>query len=121
MKLKLDENLGERARLLLQQAGYDVCTVPMQRLESATDQVLLARSVADGRALVTLDLDFANPLVFPPTLHAGVAVCRLPRKPTAGDLDTVLATLIGALRTGSLDRALWIVEKGRVRVYAPNS
>jgi len=121
VKLKLDENLGERGRHRLEEAGHEVCTVPMQALESATDRDLLARCVAEERALVTLDLDFANPLVFPPSTHRGVAVLRLPRKSTSADLEAAVATLAEALRRQPLDRQLWIVESGRVRVYTPGS
>jgi hypothetical protein len=67
--------------------------------------------------LVTLDLDFANPLVYPPAGHSGVAVLRLPRKPTRADLDHLIATMAEALRGQSLERQLWIVEAGRIRVH----
>ena len=119
MKLKLDENLGERGRQALTADGHEVYPVPMQDLAAATDRELLERCTAEGRALVTLDLDFANPLVFPPALHAGVAVLRLPRHATPADLDRVVATLAGALRRQPLASQLWIVESARVRVYAP--
>ena len=61
MKLKLDENLGLRGQDLLAAAGHDVCSVPAQDLCSATDEQIAARCRADGRGIVTLDLDFANP------------------------------------------------------------
>lgn len=117
MKLKLDENLGERGRQVLSAAGHEVCTVAVQKLEGAADAELLRRCAAERRALVTLDLDFANPLVYTPDRHAGVAVLRLPRKPTRADLDQVIATLAEALRRQSLEGALWIVEAGRIRVH----
>jgi hypothetical protein len=41
----------------------------------------------------------------------------LPRKPTRARLDHVIATLAEALRRQSLERELWIVEAGRIRIH----
>ena len=80
MKLKLDENLGASGCELLRAAGHDVTTVPEQGLCSASDADLIAHCGHEKRALVTLDLDFGNPLVFHPLDYSGIAVLRLPRK-----------------------------------------
>ncbi len=70
----------------MQHAGHDVATVLEQALTSATDADLIRLCMEEGRALVTLDLDFANPLRFRPSLYAGIAVLRLPDKPSDAQL-----------------------------------
>lgn len=117
MKLKLDENLGEPARAMLDAAGHDVSTVPRQSLQAALDDELILQCKREGRALVTLDLDFANPLQYRPADFAGIAVLRLPSKTTAGVLDELLRTLVGALAQETLTGRLWIIEVGRLRVH----
>ena len=117
MKLKLDENLGVAARVALEAAGHDVSTVLVQSLQAALDDDLILQCKLEGRALVTLDLDFANPLRFRPADYPGIAVLRLPSEPSARILDDLLHTLVGALQRERLDGHLWIVEVGRVRIY----
>lgn len=51
---------------LLRQAGHDVATVVEQGLTSADDSVLIGVCHSEKRCLVTLDLDFSNPLQFNP-------------------------------------------------------
>jgi hypothetical protein len=117
MKLKLDENLGRRVEALLRRRSHDVQTVPDQRPCSATDEDLIKACRREGRCLVTLDLDYGNPLLFPPKEYAGITVLRLPREPSPVDLLETVETLIGALLREDPAGKLWIVQKGRIRVY----
>lgn len=66
MRVKLDENLGVRGADLFRSAGHSVATVAEERLCAATDQQIAAACQSERRCLVTLDMDFANPLLFRP-------------------------------------------------------
>lgn len=117
MKIKLDENLGNDARKALESAGHDVSTVPAQGLQQALDEDLILQCKREARALVTLDLDFANPLRFQPADYPGIAVLRLPAEPSVRVLSELMQTLVGALEREQLDGRLWIVEIGRLRIH----
>jgi hypothetical protein len=66
VKLKLDENLGKLPLQVFLEAGHDVATVRSQQLSGTTDKHLISVCRKEGRCLVTLDMDFGNPLIFPP-------------------------------------------------------
>lgn len=117
MKLKLDENLGHRVRRLLEQAGHDVTTVFGEGLSESIDDDVLNAATAELRSLVTLDLDFANPLRYVPSRYAGIILLRLRSKPSHEDVLALARTLEGFLEKEQSFGLLWIVERGRVRVY----
>jgi hypothetical protein len=119
VRLKLDENLGIRCADLLRSADHNVTTVAEQNLCSSTDKKLLETCKAEKRCLVTLDLEFANPIIFNPAETEGIAVLRLPRKPTPEDLLDTIRTLIGGLSQKEIRGKLWTIQRGRIREYQP--
>lgn len=119
MRLKLDENLDPRAVEILRSAGHDVVTVPGERLSGQQDTTVEAACRREARCFVTLDLDFANVLAYPPERYSGLVVLRHPR-PTAAGLLNLVRQLVVSLKDHNPDRRLWIVEPGRLRVHEPS-
>ena len=119
MKIKLDENFDLRLVPLLAAEGHDVDTVQSEGLAGSNDDTVYGTCCANGRVLLTLDLDFTNPFRFPPDKTEGIIVIRLRRQV----LSAIQATLISALpqlKTETLKGMLWIVEPGRIRVHDPH-
>lgn len=121
MRLKLDENLGIRTAHLFAEAGHDVATVIGQGLAGYTDADLLTVCVAEGRAMITLDLDFSSPLRFDPASTAGIAVLRVPDLPGRSDLEVAAGLLIEAMAEADITGELWVVDRRRVRRYDPGT
>ena len=64
--VKLDENLGRSHVALLQRAGYKADRVYDEAMSGAEDSVVWERVCAEGRFLITLDLDFSDVRRYPP-------------------------------------------------------
>ena len=117
MNIKLDENLGHRGAAILRAAGHQVTTVAEEGLSSASDEQLAEVCRSDRKCLVTLDLDFGNPLRFTPSRYSGIAVLRSPGRSGAGDLFYAVRTLAAGLAGNTIDGKLWIVQRGHIPEY----
>jgi predicted nuclease of predicted toxin-antitoxin system len=120
VKVKLDENLGRRTIEVFTTAGHDVAIVLEQRLAGAPDHEVLEVCVNEGRVLVSLDLDFANPLRFDPAPTAGIAVLRVPDLPGRSDLLRAATVLCDRMGRAEITGRLWVVDHTRVRQYEPD-
>lgn len=85
-----------------------------QRLQGASDSALFEVCRDERRALVTLDLGFADIRSYPPAEHSGVIVLRPPNQDLPA-LRALLAQVVRLLERHAIDRRLWIVEEGQVR------
>ena len=76
VRFKLDENIPRDAAASLRSAGYDAHLAVDEGLDGHPDAELLDACRREDRVLITLDLDFADILMYPPSTHAGVWVLR---------------------------------------------
>jgi predicted nuclease of predicted toxin-antitoxin system len=118
VRFKTDENLPEAVCEVLRGAGHDAVSVREQALGGRPDVAIAAVCQIEKRAIVTLDLDFADIRTYPPGDYAGIVVLRL----SSQDREHVLGvcrSLVPMLATEVLEGALWIVEDKRVRISKP--
>lgn len=117
MRFELDENLGSRSSRLFPKAGHDVETVFQEGLSGARDEIVFETCIREKRCLLTLDLDFADIVRFPPHRAHGIAVLRLPNNVSLSLMERFVGDLLSMLDVESITGRLWIVEPGRIRVH----
>ncbi len=121
MRFKLDENLGTRCQQILESQSHDVATVRSQGLQGSADQRIYDACSSENRCLITLDLDFADVVRFPPASTGGIVILRIPRNPSVAMLERMIRQFLHGLGQASPDNQLWIVEPWRIRVREAGS
>jgi len=115
MKFKIDQNLPLEFEGILSSNGHDAISVFNQGLNGATDEKIVSICHAEGRALITADLDLSDIRTYPPQESAGYIVFRL-KEQTRPKQVALLKELLPALDREPLGGKLWIVEEGKLRV-----
>ena len=115
MRFKLDENLPADLAGMFRAAGHDAVTVLDQNLGGAGDSDLASVCIREGRAIVTLDIDFADIRTFPPDAYPGLVVFR-PSEQSRDHILRIGARLLQVLSDATLVGQLWIIEDSRIRV-----
>lgn len=115
MRFKVDENLPAQCVDQLRCAGHDAVSIQDQGLTGAADPRVVEVCTAEGRVLVSLDLDFADIGTYPPSESAGIIVFRLARQDRA-TLGRVLGRVLALLPDESPVGRLWVVEEDKVRI-----
>lgn len=119
MRFKIDENLPPECAELLAAAGHDASTVPEERLGGSADPQIALVCRQEGRALITLDLDFADIRHYPPEEMPGTVVMRFNNQSKPYILR-IFTQMIPDLDREPLEGNLWIVEDDRIRIREGN-
>jgi predicted nuclease of predicted toxin-antitoxin system len=115
LKFKLDENLPDLVHRSLTSQGFDAHTVAKEGLAGAADERVLLACKAEGRILITLDLDFSDIRAYPPGTYPGIWVLRPPKQ----TFKTIEALVLAGVRLAAVERVqgqLWVIDEKRVRI-----
>jgi predicted nuclease of predicted toxin-antitoxin system len=118
MRLKLDENLSQLLKPMLQQEGHDVETTADEKLTGRSDVEVAAAAKAEGRILFTLDLEFADLRKYPPGSHPGVILFR-PRTMGPLTVNSFILQFVQETNLTELAQCVVVVDPNRVRVRHP--
>jgi predicted nuclease of predicted toxin-antitoxin system len=116
VKFKLDENISPSVAVIFAAAGHDAHSIVQQNLGGQPDDKVIDVCTAEGRALVTLDLDFSNIQAYPPEKFAGIVVLRLSNQSNA-NIEAAIQRMLSILTVEPLRGLLWIVEEHRIRIH----
>ena len=120
MRIKLDENLPIAVLGDLAEMGHDVDTVPSEKLGGAVDEEVWAAAQAEGRFLITQDLDFSDIRRFAPGTHKGLLLIRL-AAPGSGALAKRIRGLFQKEQVEGWAGCFVVATDSKVRVrHAPH-
>ena len=114
-QFKIDENLHEDAAELLRQHGHDTMTVHEQGLQGGADADIANACRQEGRAVITLALDFSDVRHYPSGDYQGLVVLRLNDQSRASVLN-IIGRIIPLHGVEPLIGNLWIVQETGVRI-----
>ena len=117
MRLKLDENLPEEARLAAASLGHEVDTVIDEGLEGAGDSES-CRSRRDQRFVVTLDRGFGDIRRYPPGSHP-VSLSSALGTRTWPTVAATVRSFLSNEQLGDLTGCIVVVRGHLVRVRRP--
>ncbi len=110
MQFKIDENLPVEVAGLLRKQDHDAVTVLEQHLGGSPDSNIAVICRQEGRAFVTLDIDFADIRFYPPEQYPGIIVLRLECQDKPHVLD-IFAHVMQVFSSEPIKDRLWIVDR----------
>ncbi len=116
MKFFLDANIPYSVLELFRELKLEAGHARDIGLGRAEDKEIIRHAIKTKSILVTKDLEFGNPVLFPPKSHYGIIVLRLPHDFKANSVTQVLKDFITIVGLENLSNSLSIVKLGSYRV-----
>lgn len=85
-------------------------------LQSAIDQDVFNFAVSKRAILVTRDLDFGNPYLYPKEAHHGIIILRVPSHYNSAQIKNIFADFLSAIELEDLLHFITVIEPGKIRI-----
>jgi predicted nuclease of predicted toxin-antitoxin system len=115
VRLLLDENLSPHQAAILREQGHDAVAVLEIGLSGQPDEKIREYAISENRVLLTLDVDFANILRFPPAGTPGVIRLKV-HPPTEAAVREQIQKALSLLRDTNLTGCLAVAHGNVIRI-----
>jgi len=115
MKLLLDMGLAPRTATYLNGLGHDAVHLRDRGQFKIPDPEIVRSAEAEGRVVVTFDLDFARIIALQRLASPSVILFRLDRF-TTDEINTLLGNLVATYQDELTSGTIIVVDSHRVRV-----
>lgn len=115
MKFFLDANLPYSTKDIFSRFG-EVLHAKDVDLQAASDETIFSFAVKEKAILVTKDLDFGNPYIYPKESHYGLIILRAPFYFTAKQINAVFALFLSSTQTEELKGSIIVLGPGYQRI-----
>lgn len=115
MNLLLDMGLAPRTADFINRLGHDAIHLRDRGRAKATDREIVHLAAAEGRAVVTFDLDFPRIIVLQRLSQPSVVLFRLERF-TTDRINQLLAELLQKHEGQLIAGAILVVDAERIRI-----
>ncbi len=115
MRFLVDANMPRSTRVLLASLGHSGEHASDIGLAHAPDARIAAHACANGAAIITRDVDFADIRNYPPHQFNGIIILRMPDDAGAKTIVNLLERFLKTELAARLPGHLVILEADRVR------
>lgn len=115
-RLLVDEALPRSLVRHLREGGYEADDVRDVGLRGQPDEQIFREAQHRSAILITSDLDFTNPVRFPPQSHEGLIILRLPNLLSASRLAQEVLRSLREVSLAALAHTVVIIEPARTRI-----
>lgn len=116
MKFFLDENLPRSLTKDLAKLGFEVSHAAETGLRGSSDYAIADYAKKQNAILITKDLEFGSPLLYPKETHYGLLVLRLPHWFDRKAIAENLIRFLQRIEPPDLVHKIVILEVGRYRI-----
>lgn len=116
MRFLLDECIPKSSIQIIKSFKYSAISSKEANLLGKADKSYIDYSIKSNRILITLDVDFANTLIYNPYITPGIIVLR-PKYPTSPlKINKLLYRALKKLKNISINNSLVIISENKIRI-----